>query len=210
MAEDISPAIYDAIIIGSGFGGSMLARTLVHAGRKVLMLERGDWVKRGPHNWGPDGSVDLTPFYTTEIPYRVLAGGNKDIMGAYSCVGGPSVFYGGVSLRFREADFEADHDIVGNSGAHWPFTYAELEPYYTRAEKILNVAGETGSDPTDPNRSAPYPQPLNGLSYTSQMIAAAARDLTSIHFACRWRLTMLQSSTAACGLHHLRHLCVRD
>src|SRR5574341_2580322 len=168
---------YDVIIIGSGFGGALTAEVLVKAGLKVLLLERGDWVRRGQHNWNPEGTVDLTPFYSREMPLRVINGGHQPEMGIYSCVGGPSVFYGGVSLRFREADFEADPDIIGNSGAHWPFTYAELEPYYTRAGQILNVAGETGSDPTEPLHSAPYPQPLNGLSHTSQMIAAAARDL---------------------------------
>jgi choline dehydrogenase-like flavoprotein len=168
---------YDAIIIGSGFGGSMMAHVLVNAGLSVLMLERGDWVPRGPHNWAPEGSVDLTPFYSKETPYRVLAGGNSKIMGAYTCVGGPSVFYGGVSMRLREADFQPDDEIVRDSGACWPFKYGELEPYYSRAEHILNIAGEAGRDPTEPYRSAPYPQALNDLSDTSKMIQQAAEDL---------------------------------
>ncbi|MFQ5864244.1 MAG: GMC family oxidoreductase [bacterium] len=169
--------VYDAIIIGSGFGGSMVAHVLVNAGLKVLMLERGDWVPRGPDNWAPDGSVDLTPYYSKEIPYRVLAGGHSKIMGTYTCVGGPSVFYGGVSMRLREADFEPDTEIIGDSGACWPFKYADLEPYYTRAEQILNIAGEAGTDPTEPYRSAAYPQALNNLSHTSRMIQRAAQDL---------------------------------
>jgi len=155
----------------------MTAHVLVQAGLKVLMLERGDWVQRGPHNWAANASVDLTPFYSTDTPYRILAGGNKNFMGAYNCVGGPSVFYGGVSFRFRERDFETDPDIIGDSNACWPFRYADLEPYYTRAEQILNVAGETASDPTEPFRSASYPQQLNSLSHTSQLIAEAAAAL---------------------------------
>jgi choline dehydrogenase-like flavoprotein len=98
-------------------------------------------------------------------------------MGAYNCVGGPSVFYGGVSFRFRENDFETDPEIAGDSGACWPYKYSALEPYYARAEQILNVAGETGSDPTEPSRKIPYPQQLNSLSDTSQMIANAAQAL---------------------------------
>ena len=168
---------YDAIVIGSGFGGSMVAYRLVQAGLKVLMLERGDWVPRSAQNWDPDGTVFLTPFYTDESPYRVLAGGTSDVMGAYSCVGGPSVFYGGVSMRFREADFEAAAEIAGNSDAHWPYSYADLEPYYTQAEQILDVAGEIGRDPTEPHRSAPYPQALNALSSTSRLIEQAAQSL---------------------------------
>jgi choline dehydrogenase-like flavoprotein len=168
---------YDAIIIGSGFGGAMTAHVLVNAGWRVLMLERGDWVPRGPHNWAADASVDLTPYYSTETPYRVLAGGNRKIMGAYNCVGGPSVFYGAVSMRLREADFEPAPEITSDSGAEWPYRYADLEPYYARAENILNIAGEAGQDPTEPQRSSAYPQSLNGLSQTSQKIQKAAQRL---------------------------------
>ncbi|MGH2414623.1 MAG: GMC family oxidoreductase N-terminal domain-containing protein, partial [Microcystaceae cyanobacterium] len=168
---------YDAIIIGSGFGGSMVAYQLVRAGFKVLMLERGDWVKRSSHNWEADGTLELTPHHTTETSYRILAGGTQDSMGLNSCVGGPSVFYGTVSMRFREADFDANSTIVGDSGACWPYKYANLEPYYTHAEQLLNIAGETGNDPTEPYRSAPYSQKPNTLSPTSQMIGNAAKEL---------------------------------
>jgi choline dehydrogenase-like flavoprotein len=193
---------YDALIIGSGFGGTMTAQVLVSAGWKVLMLERGDWVPRGPHNWAADGSVDLTPYYSTETPYRVLAGGNRPVMGAYTCVGGPSVFYGGVSMRLREADFESAPEIVGDSDARWPYRYADLEPYYTQAEHILNIAGEAGGDPTEPKRSAPYPQTLNGLSQTSRMIDSAARRLGLQPFrlplAINYSSNNSQASCVAC------------
>ena len=165
------------MIIGSGFGGTMVAHELVGAGLDVLMLERGDWVARGPHNWDDTGSVDLTPFYSNEAPYRVAAGGNGPSLGSYSCVGGPSVFYGGVSIRFREADFVPDPDIVGASAAAWPYDYAELEPWYGRAEALLGVAGTGDEDPTEPRRSTPYPHALGALSDTSTRIASAARDL---------------------------------
>jgi choline dehydrogenase-like flavoprotein len=163
--------------VGSGFGGSMVSHALVSAGLKVLMLERGDWVGRGWHNWEPDGSLELTGSYTTETPYHAHAGGNSDIIGACACVGGPSVFAAGVSFRFRERDFETDLEIAGDSGADWPYSYADLERYYARAERILNVAGEAGGDPTEPNRSAPYPQEPASLSAVSRIINKAALDL---------------------------------
>lgn len=167
---------YDAIIIGSGFGGSMIAHVLVNSGKNVLMLERGDWVPRGEHNWAPDGSIDLTPYYSMESPYRVLAGGNAEIMGSYNCVGGPSVFYGGVSMRLREADFEPAPEIVGDSGASWPYKYADLEPYYCQVEQILGIAGDLG-DPTEPVRSKPFPKKLGKLSETSKRVGRAAEAL---------------------------------
>src|SRR5205814_10574079 len=84
---------------------------------------------------------------------------------------------GGVAMRFREADFAVDRDIVGTSGAAWPLDYDALEPWYTRAEQLLGVAGEVAVDPTEPWRSEPYSQVPNELSDTSRRIAAAAGDL---------------------------------
>ncbi len=125
----------------------MAAWPSVMAGKNVLMIERGDWVPRGPQNRGADGFFALTPAYSSDAPYRVLAGGDSDTLGTIACVGGASVFFGGVSLRLRERDFEADPDIVGDSGAEWPYRYRDLEPFYSKAEQLLGVAGAAGQDP---------------------------------------------------------------
>jgi choline dehydrogenase-like flavoprotein len=167
----------DAVVVGSGFGGTMAARELVRAGARVVMVERGDWVRRGPHNWAPEGVGSLTPHYSLDTPYRVVAGGDSPVMGSFACVGGPSVFYGGVSLRFRAEDFAPPPDILGDSGAAWPFGYAELEPWYTRAERLIGVAGDASDDPTEPPREAPYPHPAAALSPTSRRIWEAAAEL---------------------------------
>jgi choline dehydrogenase-like flavoprotein len=174
---------YDAIVIGSGFGGSMAAHVLVHAGLRVLMLERGDWLVRGPHNWETSGVIDLAPEYSAELGYPI-EGERRGTQRALFCVGGMSVFYGGVSLRLREHDFEPHPEIAADQGIPWPFDYAELEPFYTRAERILGVAGQpegnggpVGADPTAPPRSAPYPHAMPALSNTSSLIGAAAARL---------------------------------
>ena len=168
---------YDTIIIGSGFGGAMAAHALVTAGQRVLMLERGGWVARGPQNWEASGVGLTTPHYSTETPYDVVSDGRRYRVGAWNCVGGQSVFYGGASFRFRECDFEPNADIVGDSGAEWPFDYAAVEPFYSQAEHLLGVAGEAGTDPTEPWRSVAYPQPAVSLSRTARSIADAASRL---------------------------------
>ena len=53
--------MYDALIIGSGFGGAMAAHRLVRAGWRVVMLERGDWVPRGPSARDPRATMVRTP-----------------------------------------------------------------------------------------------------------------------------------------------------
>lgn len=168
---------YDAIVIGSGFGGTMTARQLVAAGMKVLMIERGQWVRRGAHNWGPRSSLDLTPHYDASSPYHVIKGGNKPQMGVYACVGGPSVFYGGVSFRFRKEDFDPPKSIVGDSNARWPIGYDDLEEWYTKAEQILDIAGDDANDPTAPLRSAPFPQAAPPLAAVSERVKSAAESL---------------------------------
>lgn len=155
-------AAADAIVIGSGFGGAMAARQLVSAGRSVVMVERGEWVPRGPRNWDHDGTVAASPFYSEESPYRF--GGRA--IGSIWCVGGPSVFYGGVSLRMRERDFDG-----------WPFAYEDLEPYYGEAEELLGVAGEAGTDPTEPFHGRPFPRRAAPLSPAAVRIAEAACSL---------------------------------
>jgi choline dehydrogenase-like flavoprotein len=174
MAHSSDHGPVDAIVIGSGFG-ALAAYPLVHAGWRVLMIERGDWVHRGPHNWAPDGVKERTRHYDLSAPY-VVRGDDRMRLGATYCVGGQSVFFGGVSLRFRERDFEPTPEERA-AGASWPFGYDELEPYYVAAERILGVAGTLGTDPTEPWRSAPYPQVLPRLSRTSSRISDAAQRL---------------------------------
>ncbi len=168
---------YDAIVIGSGFGGTMAAQVLVDAGQRVLMLERGDWVRRGPHNWESSASMHLTPYYTSGPGYRVEEGRHIRSVRGCHCVGGPSVFYGGVSLRFREADFLPHPALANESTGRWPLCYAELEPFYSRAEALLHVAGEAGLDPTEPYHSAPYAQAPAPLSPTAERIRDAGLQL---------------------------------
>src|SRR5690606_2228805 len=84
---------------------------------------------------------------------------------------------GGVSLRYRERDFEPQPEITADSAAHWPFGYGELEPYYAEAERIIGVAGATQADPTEPHRSSEYLQAPAELSPPSEMIERAARRL---------------------------------
>ena len=192
---------YDAVVIGSGFGGSMAARVLIEAGWSVLMLERGGWVERSAGSWSAEAVGPLTPHYSTESPYYLKDDRGDTKVGAFHCVGGPSVFYGGVAFRFRAEDFEHDPEIAGSSAACWPFTYAAIEPYYCEAERILGVAGESGVDPTEPSRSMPYPQASTELAPISRRIERAAQEM-----GCRpFRLPLAINHAASTS----RNSCIR-
>ena len=169
--------IWDAIVIGSGFGGALGALPLVQSGQRVLMIERGGWVGRGPDNWGKYGAGLVTPHYTADAAFQVSAGRGEFRASAWNCVGGQSVFYGGASYRFRASDFGHNADVTGDSGAEWPFTYEDLEPYYTRVEELLGVAGSEGSHAGEPERSARFPQSPQPLAPSAILIADAATRL---------------------------------
>ncbi len=168
---------FDTIIIGSGFGGTMVAHELVNAGERVLLIERGDWVTRGPENWQAEGVGLRSPHYSRDALYDVSTDYGRSEAGFFACVGGQSVFYGGASLRLREGDFTADAEIVGDSDAEWPYDYAALEPHYARAERLLRVAGAAGRDPTEGFRSTAYVQKPNPLAPISRRIEGAALRL---------------------------------
>lgn len=191
-------AEYDAVVVGSGFGGCFAARELVRAGWRVLMIERGGWVDRGPHCWEGAGAFTLTPHYAPDSAYRVLQGRKWGSQNLCTCVGGPSVFYGGASFRFREGDFRPHPEITEGSGAAWPIGYDALEPFYTEAERALRVAGRAGDDPTEPPRSAPYPQAPPPLPETSRRIERAARELGLHPFRIPLAINHAASEGAAC------------
>jgi choline dehydrogenase-like flavoprotein len=169
--------MYDALVIGSGFGGAMAAQRLVRAGWRVLMLERGARVPRDVSRRDPCASLERTPYYSKESAYHCLSGGEGSEVGGLFCVGGPSVFYGGASFRLREDDFSPGPDILNGSGAAWPFGYDALEPYYDEAERILGVAGDDEEDPTRPRRKAPYPYQPPPLARISRRFRDSALEL---------------------------------
>jgi choline dehydrogenase-like flavoprotein len=147
---------YDVIIIGSGAGGGTLAYRLAPTGKRILLLERGDYVPRERQNW-ETRAVNLEGRYQTKESWLDSAGKPLHPHTNYN-VGGNTKFYGAALFRLREKDFgELTHH--GGCSPAWPISYNELEPYYTQAEHLYQVHGQRGSDPTEPWASAPYNHP---------------------------------------------------
>src|SRR6184192_481060 len=147
---------YDVIIIGTGAGGGTLARKLAPTGKRVLLLERGDYVPREKDNWSTR-AVNLDAKYNTKESWRDVDGKELHPHTNYF-VGGNTKFYGAALFRLRKEDFGELRHHGGISPA-WPISYDELEPYYTLAEQLYEVHGARGEDPTEPPASAPYPFP---------------------------------------------------
>lgn len=159
---------YDVIIIGTGAGGGTLAYALAPTGKRILLLERGDYVKREKENWDSRVVVYEGKYHTTEPWYD--GSGKEFHPGTHYYVGGNTKFYGAALLRMRERDFGPIRHYDGISPA-WPIRYEDLEPYYTKAEHLYHVHGERGVDPTEPPASAPYRYPAVSHEPRMQQLA---------------------------------------
>jgi len=147
---------FDVVIIGTGAGGGTLAYALAPSGKRILVLERGDYVPRELDNWNTR-AVNVEGKYNTKEVWRDKDGEELHPHTNYY-VGGNTKFYGAALFRLRREDFGELRHHGGISPA-WPIRYEEMEPYYTKAEQLYQVHGERGVDPTEPPASAPYPFP---------------------------------------------------
>ena len=145
---------FDVIIIGSGAGGGTLAKQLAPSGKSILLLERGDWLKREAANWDTTAVFVENRYVSPDTWYD--GSGKAFQPQVHYFVGGATKMFGAALYRLRESDFAEVKHYDGISPA-WPITYLELEPYYTRAEELYRVHGLRGRDPTEPPASGPYP-----------------------------------------------------
>ena len=150
---------YDVIIIGSGAGGGTLAHTLAAGGRRILILERGGYLPREKQNWDA-AEVFVKNRYVSQDTWYDKDGAPFQ-PGVHYFVGGATKLFGAALFRLRKEDFSA-HRTADGMTPDWPVGYDEFEPYYTAAERLYQVHGRHGDDPTDPPASAPYPHPPVG------------------------------------------------
>lgn len=147
---------YDVIIIGSGAGGGTLVRHLAPSGKSILLLERGDWMRREPENWSAEEVFVNNRYVSPDIWHDKH--GKLFQPGVHYFVGGATKMYGAALYRLRKEDFGDRQHYDGISPA-WPIEYHAMEPYYTQAEHMYHVHGARGEDPTEPPSSGPYPFP---------------------------------------------------
>jgi len=190
----------DAVIIGSGPGGSTAAHVLTAAGWNVIVLEKGrnhllqltapfapmghfsnDEIKFSQrHFLGPDSALEPRTFRRDEADGdRFLTGRVNSLP---STVGGGGVHADGKLPRFREVDFALRSDLGGVDGADvvdWPISYADLEPYYAEAEQLVGVSGEE-TNPFAAWRSGPYPMPP-GADMFGALLSSAAAERRGLH-----------------------------
>lgn len=183
---------YDVVVIGSGAGGGAAASVFAAAGRRTLVVEAGGWPDdaglTGDHLRNPRAAYGFAPFSgppATGSP-RVVGPGGLTVTAAddrwsgnAAVYGGGTRVYGAQAWRFTSADFRmaTRYGVPdGSSLADWPIGYDDLEPYYTRAEWEMGVAGDPAGDVTAMPRSRDYPMaPLPRTDSTRPLQDGARR-----------------------------------
>lgn len=186
---------YDAVVVGAGAGGSATAAVLAEAGMRVLVVERGSWLRYGDvgrdhlrnhrlshygHNTGPAAEGNPRTI--------LLAGGDERITRPYEgdyhnnamTVGGGTRVYGAQAWRFHPDDFRmaTRYGVPdGSSLSDWPIAYEELEPYYDRAEWEVGVSGDGSAHPGVGHRRRPYPMPPLSRALEAERLAQGAAKL---------------------------------
>ncbi|MGZ8268679.1 MAG: FAD-dependent oxidoreductase [Burkholderiales bacterium] len=202
--------LWDAVVIGTGIGGSTVGYELAKAGHRVLFLERG----RNTH----DGSGDvIAGRHVEDAPeFRRLSNVQKqdwlvrggrandeltDDSGPRSSAlvpyvgcgsGGSSALFGMVMERFLPVDFtpgDAFPDASGSSlPERWPIAFEDLRPWYVQAERLFRVRGTADPLRPDAAREAllPVPPPSPETAQLLDWLAQRGMHPYRSHKACEW------------------------
>ena len=173
------PTVYDAVVVGSGAAGGMAATELCLKGLKVLLLEAGPKLDLAtdfhhhakPYEFDFRGRIRPLerakynyaanewnkPHFINELEHPYT--GKKFAWVRARCVGGKTLHWGLVSLRFSPRDFKAAS--FDGYGENWPLAYEDVEPYYTRVEEMIGVCGHADHLENNPDSHFLKPVPFN-------------------------------------------------
>ena len=186
---------YDAIVIGAGVGGGIVACQLAESGKRILLLERGRDLKYDDvgrdhlrnqrislygHNAGPDIVGNPRVLVNSSGERTLLRPHEGGYNNNAACVGGGSRVYGAQAWRFMEQDFQMASLYgvpEGSSLADWPISYSDLEPYYERAEWELGVCGDSGGNAYQSPRNKDYPMPAVRQTLSGRILLEGSKAL---------------------------------
>ena len=227
----------NAVIVGSGAGGGVVAKELSIAGLSVVLLERGKWYsaadcrkddlrnQRTPalgNGFGPDEDRNPRVVVDKQVD-RVVFPSDGSYSNNAACVGGGTFSYGAQAWRFMEQDFRMRSiygEVAGSTLEDWPISYADLEPYYEKAEWEMGVSGDDTANIFKAPRRKPLPMPPLPPEKEQQVLAPAAKRLGLHPFQipmlrntvpyngrpacmrCRWCVGFACELSARTGVHN--------
>jgi choline dehydrogenase-like flavoprotein len=209
----------NAVIVGAGAGGGVVAKELATAGLSVALLERGkaysaaDCRKDDLCNqrtqvlgarFGPDDERDPRVLVDETGRETLVSPSDGGYSNNAACVGGGTFCYGAMAWRYMEKDFRMRSTygaVEGSTLDDWPIAYQDLEPYYEKAEWELGVSGDDSNNPFKAPRRKPLPMPPLPPNKEYQVLHPAAKRL-GLH---PFDIPMLRNSVPYNG----RRACMR-
>ncbi|MBI4873700.1 MAG: GMC family oxidoreductase [Acidobacteria bacterium] len=185
----------NAVIVGAGAAGGVVARQLASAGIGVVLFERGGWPSNAGcrkddlrnqrtsvlgHPFGPDDERNPRVVVENNGQTRIVRPSEGGYQNNAACVGSGTVSYGAMAWRFMPQDFKMRSTygaMPGSTLDDWPISYDDLEPHYERAEWELGVSGDVAPDPFKGPRKKPLPMPPLPGNKECELLRAAARRL---------------------------------
>ena len=203
----------DAVVIGAGAGGGVVAKELSSNGLNVVLLERGSWYTpeddrkddlrnmRTPflgNSTGPEDAGNPRVVVDRQGRERIVPPSNGSYSNNAACVGGGTATYGAMAWRYHPKDFlmKSTYGAPDNSTLEdWPVTYDDLEPYYEKAEWEIGVSGDDSGNPFKGARKKALPMPPLPPTREEQILKPAAKRL-GLH---PFEIPMLRNSVSYGG-----------
>jgi len=167
----------NAVVIGAGAGGGVVAKELSTGGLSVVLLERGKWLTANDcrkddlrnqrssilgNSAGPEDEGNPRVVVDLQGRERVVAPSQGGYSNNAACVGGGTLTYGAMAWRFLPKDFRMKSTygaLEGSTLDDWPISYDDLEPYYEKAEWEIGVSGDDSNNIFKGPRRKPLPMP---------------------------------------------------
>lgn len=209
----------NAIVVGAGAAGGIVAKELSVAGLSVVLFERGGWATYDDTDtdelksqritvlgnaYGPDDQRYRRVLVNADGIANIVLPSEGDYNNVAACVGSGTVSYGAMAWRYMQEDFKLKTiygSIEGSTLDDWPITYEDLEPSYEKAEWEIGVAGDDSQNPFAPPRRKPQPMPPFSHNKEAKMLYDAAKRLGYHPFP----IPMLRNSVPYGG----RPACIR-
>jgi choline dehydrogenase-like flavoprotein len=185
----------NAVVIGAGAGGGIVAKELSSAGLSVVLLERGNWMtayddrkddlrnQRLPalgNSFGPDEERNPRVVADAQGHESVVWPSDGEYFNNAACVGGGTACYGAMGWRYMEQDFRMRSTygaVPGSTLEDWPLSYQDLEPHYEKAEWEIGVSGDDANNVFRAPRQRSLPMPPLSANREYAVLKPAAERL---------------------------------
>lgn len=185
----------NAVVVGAGAGGGVVAKELACAGLSVALLERGKWYtafdcrKDDLRNqrvsvlgcgFGPDDERYRRVTVDETGREEIVKPSNWGYNNNAACVGSGTQSYGAMAWRFMEQDFRMRTTygaVEGGTLEDWPISYNDLEPYYEKAEWEMGVSGDVSANIFKAPRKKPLPMPPLSPNAEHRLLEPVAKRL---------------------------------